>query len=50
MIFTNKTYDNLPPLIYYDDNIRKNNKHTLLGITYDDNMTFKTHISNLVLK
>ena len=49
-IFTNKTYDNLPPLIYHDDNIRKTTKHTLLGITYDDNMTFKTHISNLVLK
>ena len=50
MIFTNKTYDNLPPLIYHHDNIRKTNKHTLLGITYDDSMTFKTHISNLVLK
>ena len=50
MIFTNNTYDDVPPLIYHDDNIRKNNKHTLLGITYDDNMTFKTHISNLILK
>ena len=47
MIFTNKTYDNLPSLIYHDDTIRKNNKHALSSITYDDNMTFKTHISNV---
>lgn len=50
MIFTNKSYDNLPPLIYHEDQIKKTNNHTLLGITYDNNMTFKTHISNLVLK
>ena len=50
MMFTNKVYDVLPPLIYHDDNIRKTNRHTLLGVTYDDNMTFKTHISNLILK
>ena len=50
MVFTNKVYDALPPLTYHGDFIRKTNKHTLLGVTYDDNMTFRTHISNLILK
>ena len=50
MIFTNKVYDNLPPLIYHNDNIEITNKHTLLGITYDNKMTFRNHISNLILK
>lgn len=50
MIFTNKKYTNPPPLLYNTDIIHNTNKHTLLGITFDDNMTFKTHISALVLK
>ena len=50
MLFTFKNKNNLPPLIYHNNNIRITNTHTLLGVTFDENMSFKSHISNTVLK
>ena len=50
MIFTNKPTNMLPPLIYNDNNIQRTDTHTLLGVTFDDKMTFKPHITNLMLK
>ena len=50
MLFTNKQINILPPLIYHDKVIHRTNQHNLLGITYDDNMIFKFHKSNLILK
>ena len=50
MLFTFKNQNNLPPLLYHNDHIKMTNTHTLLGISFDDNMTFKHHISNLILK
>lgn len=50
MLFTNKPINILPPLFYHDKIINRTNHHNLLGITYDENMTFKPHISNLMLK
>ena len=50
MLFTNKAIEILPPLLFHDIIINSTNKHHLLGITYDNSMTFKFHISNLMLK
>ena len=50
MLFTNKTSDTLPPLVYDDIIIEKSHAHTLLGVTIDDKMSFKPHIANLMLK
>ena len=50
MLFTNKVLDNLPPLLYNNSIIQKTDKHTLLGITFDDKLTLKTHIANILLK
>ncbi len=50
MLFTNKPVNVLPPLFLDTNIIHRTSQHTLLGITYDDSMTFKPHISNLVLK
>ena len=50
MLFTNKQINILPSLYYHDKIIHRTNQHNLLGIKYDDNMTFKFHISNLILK
>ena len=49
MIFTYKNR-NFPPLLYQNENIKTTNTHTLLGITFDDNMTFRYHISYLIQK
>ena len=50
MIFTNKSTKELPPLIFSNHIIKRTNQHKLLGVTYDDHMTFKPHISNVSLK
>ena len=50
MLFTNKPINILPPLFYHNKIINRTNHHNLLGITFDENMTFKPHISNLMLK
>ena len=50
MIFTNKECNNLPSLLYHNNTIQITNTHTLLGIKFDDSMTFRSHISNLILK
>ena len=50
MLFTNKPIKLLPPLFYYDTVINRTYQHNLLGITYDDAMTFKFHVTNLTLK
>lgn len=50
MLFTNKPLLDLPPLIYNNSEIKRTNQHTLLGITFDDNMSFKHHIANLIIK
>ena len=51
MLFSNKPTALLPPLLLSQNNtITRTNKHTLLGITFDDTLTFKYHIENLTLK
>ena len=50
MLFTNKPPTTLPSLLFSQDIICKTNIHTILGITFDDTMTFKHHITNLILK
>ena len=50
MLFTNKPPHPLPPLIYHNNIIKRTSHHTLLGITFDDCMTFKPHISSLIIK
>ena len=49
-LFTNKPPTLLPPLFFSQDIIYRTTKHTLLGITYDETLTFKHHITNLILK
>ena len=50
MLFTHKTLLMLPPLLYQDNTVHRTDKHTLLGVTLDDKMTFKPHITSLILK
>ena len=50
MLFSNKSVNFLPPLLLHDKIITQTNQHTLLGITFDETMTFKPHILNLQLK
>ena len=50
MLFTNKPYTFIPPLFIGNNTIKQTNQHTLLGVTFDDKLTFKQHISNLILK
>ena len=50
MLFTHTKKDNLPPLCFHNENIKITRTHTLLGITFDDNMSFRSHISNLIIK
>ena len=50
MLFTNKAIKTLPPLFFHHDIIKRTKQHTLLGITFDDTLTFKPHIANLCLK
>ena len=50
MFFTNKTLHHIPPLFINDNIINKTNQHSFLGIIYDETLTFKYHISNLLLK
>lgn len=50
MLFTNKSINSPPPLVYDNNTVTKTDKHTILGVTIDDKMTFKPHIDNLMLK
>lgn len=50
MLFSLKQIQTLPPLFYHENTIAQTHHHTLLGVTLDDTMTFKPHISNLILK
>lgn len=50
MLFTNKPVKSLPPLKYDTSIIQRTKQHKLLGVTFDETMTFKQHISELVLK
>ncbi len=50
MLFSTRTISILPPLFYHRDRISRTAEHTLLGIIIDDVLSFKPHISNLVLK
>lgn len=52
MLFTNTTtkYQPLPRLAILDEDITQVYKTKFLGITFDKNLTFKYHISNLCLK
>ena len=50
MLFTKKPPSLLPPLLLSQKPIARTDKHTLLGITYDDTMTFKPHIANQITK
>ncbi len=45
MLFTNKTIRTLPPLSYNDNVISVTKQHTLLGVTFDDTMSLKPHIT-----
>ena len=51
-LFTNTTtkYQPLPRLTILDKDITQVSKTKFLGITFDNNLTFKHHISNLCLK
>ena len=50
MLFTNKPIKKLPPLFLHYDIIKKVTTHTLLGIIFDDWLSFKPHISHFCLK
>lgn len=50
MLFTNKTIKTLTPIIYQNNIIKKVTQHKLLGITIDESLTFKSHISELCIK
>ena len=51
MIFSNiKNIDNLPNLYLNNCEIKRLQQTKFLGVTYDETLTFKTHISNLCLK
>ncbi len=50
MFFTNKTIRTLPPYLYNDNVINITKQHKLLGVTFDDTMSFKPHIAELCLK
>ena len=47
MLFTNKLFNTLPPLFFQHYIIKRAIQHTLLGITFDDTLSFKPHLSNL---
>ena len=50
MLFTNKAIGSLPPLLLNENLIKRVSHHKLLGVTIDDALTFKPHISDLSLK
>ena len=50
MLFTNKSSEELPALLYHNTPIKRTAQHTLLGVTIDQTLTFKQHISGLCLK
>ena len=50
MFFTNKSINLLPPLLLNCSIIKKVTQHTLLGVTFDDTLTFKPHLSDLCLR
>ncbi len=50
MFFSNESSENLPLLLYQNDVIKKTTQHTLLGVTIEQGLTFKQHLSGLCLK
>ena len=50
MLFSNKSLAQLPPLIFSNNIIKRTSQHKLLGVTLDDHITFKSHISEVCLK
>lgn len=50
MLFTNLNINSLSPFFFNNRIINRTNQHTLLGVTFGDKLTFKAHISNLILK
>ncbi len=50
MLFTNKTIRTLPPWLYCDNVVNITKQHKLIGVTFDDTMSFKPHITDLCLK
>ena len=50
MMFTNKSTLLLPHLLFHNDVIQKTEQHKFLGVTLDDKMTFKSHITDLCIK
>ena len=45
MLFTNKAIKILPTLLYNNNVINRTKQHKLLGVTFDDNISFKPHIN-----
>ena len=50
MLFTSQPPSVLPSFFFSKDVITRTIKHTLLGITFDDGMTFKHNVAHLILK
>ncbi len=50
MHLTNKAIKTLSPLLYSNNVINITKQHKLLGVIFDDNMSFKPHITELCLK
>ena len=50
MLFTNKSTETLPNLSYSDHVINRTKQHKLLGVIFDENMSFKPHINELCIK
>ena len=50
MLYTNRQRTLLPPLKYDSYTIKSTKQHKLLGVTFDETLSFKAHISNLCLK
>ncbi len=50
MLFTNKAFTSLPPLIFHNKIIQRTTHHKHLGITIDETLNFKVHISDICHK
>ncbi len=50
MLFSNKNDNNLPELIIRNSQIARTSKLKFLGVTYDENLTFKFHTTNISQK
>ena len=50
MLFSTRKIGILPPLLYHHNLISRTTEHMLLGVIIDESLTFKSHISYLVLK